>query len=414
MILGGIAFAVVVVVAVAAWIVRRQRRLTLTDLHLPQLSRTLIETANDLVYVLTPDRRILFLNPVFESHTQWKVNEWLGRCMDDLIHPDDLPAALERYPTYLTGGHLEPHIMRLRTAGGEDWWGEFKSRPIMNGRRVVGVVGIATDVTARLRMEKHLRESEKFLQEIFSNIQDGISILDKDMNVMRANATLERWNADRLPLTGKKCYEVFHDRSEPCENCPSRKTLATGQASHAVVSVPGGPNRLPGSMEIHTFPLLDSDTNELKGVIEFVRNVTKRLQAEQALQDSQRAKLEAEDKFRRLVEHTLVGICIIRRNRFLYVNPEMARLFGYTREEMLALSDVLALLADEELNRGERHLWERFEGKGPVRTRWRGKRKDGKVLELETSGSLIEYEGAPALLTSAMDVTSSARSEAGR
>ena len=39
---------------------------------------------------------------------------------------------------------------------------------------------------------------------------------------------------------------------------------------------------------------------------------------------------EAEHKFKALVQQSLVGVKIIRDGDWLYINPQMARMFGYT------------------------------------------------------------------------------------
>ncbi|WP_174590609.1 PAS domain-containing protein [Methanocella conradii] len=64
-------------------------------------------------------------------------------------------------------------------------------------------------------------EGEKFWKRIFDSINDGISIIDRDFNVISVNSTMERWHGEMLPLVGRKCYHVYHGRSKPCEYCPA-------------------------------------------------------------------------------------------------------------------------------------------------------------------------------------------------
>jgi len=97
--------------------------------------------------------------------------------------------------------------------------------------KAIGVAVLAQDMTERKRAEEALQEREHFLDSIFTSIQDGISVLDRDMNIIRVNPTMEEWYAHALPLVGKKCYEVYHSRSERCEICPTWQTLQTDQAA---------------------------------------------------------------------------------------------------------------------------------------------------------------------------------------
>ena len=40
---------------------------------------------------------------------------------------------------------------------------------------------------------------------------------------------------------------------------------------------------------------------------------------------------ESEEKFRSLVEESLVGVFILQNNQFKYVNPRFERIFGYNK-----------------------------------------------------------------------------------
>ena len=50
--------------------------------------------------------------------------------------------------------------------------------------------------------------SERLLQISFDAIQDGISVLDADLNIIRINKVMEKWYQAFMPIAGKKCYQV--------------------------------------------------------------------------------------------------------------------------------------------------------------------------------------------------------------
>ncbi|HEU5396140.1 MAG TPA: PAS domain-containing protein, partial [Verrucomicrobiae bacterium] len=58
---------------------------------------TLIETANDVIFSLAPDGRIVALNRAFEKITGWPRSVWLGKSFTPLIHPDEMAIAVERF-----------------------------------------------------------------------------------------------------------------------------------------------------------------------------------------------------------------------------------------------------------------------------------------------------------------------------
>ena len=61
-------------------------------------------------------------------------------------------------------------------------------------------------------MEKELLQSKDLLEGVFNGIQDGITILDKDLNFIKTNKTIEKWYPHALPLPSQKCFKVYHGR----------------------------------------------------------------------------------------------------------------------------------------------------------------------------------------------------------
>ena len=120
--------------------------------------------------------------------------------------------------------------------------------------------------TERQRVEKALRESGRFLHSVLDAIQDGISVLDCDLNVIRVNSWMEKMYAAKMPLIGKKCYEVYQERRSPCPWCPSIPTIETGEVHSEIVPYPS-PEKPTGWIELSSFPLKDA-AGYVVGVIE--------------------------------------------------------------------------------------------------------------------------------------------------
>jgi PAS domain S-box-containing protein len=150
-------------------------------------------------------------------------------------------------------------------------------------RFVSGQVAMAFQ---RRQADQNLLEREQFLSGVLDSIQDGISILDPDLRIVRVNKTMEGWHAAQMPLVGKKCYQAYHGRSEPCSACPTRRTLQDGRAAREVIRR-AGPNGRGGSwLDLYSFPFIDQKTGQMKGVIEYVRDITPQKEAEDRLQAS--------------------------------------------------------------------------------------------------------------------------------
>ncbi|HEX2908494.1 MAG TPA: PAS domain S-box protein [Phototrophicaceae bacterium] len=118
--------------------------------------RSLVENALDVIFTLDDQMRLTSLNPAFETTTGWQRAEWLNRPFVDIIHPDDLPQALEIYRRAMQAAavtELSPFELRIKSPADTTVIGEFKVQYQTEGERVVGVLGIARDVTERKRVE---------------------------------------------------------------------------------------------------------------------------------------------------------------------------------------------------------------------------------------------------------------------
>ncbi|MFT3868500.1 MAG: PAS domain S-box protein [Nibricoccus sp.] len=127
----------------------------------------LVETANDVIFSLTPDGNIAALNPAFETLTGWTCTEWIGKSFFPLLHPDDLPTAQARLYATLQGAPPRRSEYRVRKADGGYAVGEFIVTPNLREGKVVGLSGIGRDITERKRAEEAMHQSEEHYRELF-------------------------------------------------------------------------------------------------------------------------------------------------------------------------------------------------------------------------------------------------------
>ena len=130
--------------------------------------RSLVEAAPDVIYTVSAeDGSLTSLNPAFETLTGWLRAEWLGKPLVGIVHPDDLPVAVETLQKASRGETQPPYELRVLSKSGEYLVGEFTSTPHVKDGKVVGELGIAHDITERKRAEEALRESQEMFQKAF-------------------------------------------------------------------------------------------------------------------------------------------------------------------------------------------------------------------------------------------------------
>jgi PAS domain S-box-containing protein len=126
-----------------------------------------------------------------------------------------------------------------------------------------------------------------------------------------------------------------------------------------------------------------------------VRDITERKKTELKL-------VASELKYRSLVEDSLQGILITRVNptRLVFANKSMAKMLGYSIEELLNLTEVgvLGLIYIDDRPAFLDRLRRRFQGeRAPSSLDFRAVRKDGSVVWLTAFSNWIEYLGEPAV-----------------
>jgi PAS domain S-box-containing protein len=110
--------------------------------------------------------------------------------------------------------------------------------------------------------------------------------------------------------------------------------------------------------------------------------------------------------FRILVEQPLAGTYVIRDGHFLYVNPRLAELFGYSVTEILSSKRVADLVAPEDRELVAGNIRQRLRGEvESVQYHFRGQRSDGARIDLEAYGTRAELGGEPVVIGLLLDIT---------
>ncbi|TXT59980.1 MAG: putative Histidine kinase [Promethearchaeota archaeon] len=160
------------------------------------------------------------------------------------------------------------------------------------------------------KKEKEEREEKKdafwksrhVYENVFNAIQDGISILDRNLNIIQVNHWMEKMYKIHHPLPGKKCYEVYQQRKWICPWCPSLPALRDGQLHTTIVPYPSKESPT-GWIELTAYPIVD-DKGKILGIIEHVKDITKQTLAAKKL----KAELEKKDFYKDLLAHDMSNI----------------------------------------------------------------------------------------------------------
>ncbi|MBN1958174.1 MAG: response regulator [Desulfuromonadales bacterium] len=250
--------------------------------------RRIYENSVAGIYQSTAAGQFIMVNQAFAEMIGYRSPEAVIEQTTDIgaqlyVEPDDRRRFISQIDQQ---GSVENFEFSFHHADGSKRWLNVSSHAVHDDKdEFLYYEGVAIDVTERKRMELQLQKNEKFLNDVFDSVQDGINVLDRDLRIVKTNKLMERQYADQMPLVGKKCYAAFQQRDSICPDCPSVKAMETGKIQHLEMEVPYPDGMTPkGWIELYAYPLMEDD--RVTGVIEYGRNITERKQAEFELQNN--------------------------------------------------------------------------------------------------------------------------------
>ena len=301
----------------------------------------------------------LEVNDAAISHYGYSRDEFLRMRISDIRPEKDLPRLLES----VRKGQSE-----LQHSG--DWRHRLKDGRIINVEitsHALQFAGqdaklvVANDVTERKQAEEALRRSEERFRQAFEGSPVGILLVGLDSRILQVNRTLcEMLGYSEQELIGRSPTDITHPEDAK-RSAKLTEEILKGETPHQQ----WGKRYLKKNAEVlwaqlHVTLIRDA-TGTPVYALGMIVDVTERRWAEEALR-------QAEEKYRRIFEDTIVGIFQVTRDgRIVSANPALARMYGYDSPEQLmsGVTDVTRQLFVEPNRFGE--LRQLLEQHGAVR-----------------------------------------------
>ncbi len=290
------------------------------------------------IHLLNDDGKSLDLksysgfSPVFIEHV--KVLRWgegvAGKAVD-LRQP--VTASIENYPSSRILPFLKEEGVRL-TVG----------VPLVSKRKAIGAITLSSRSSRTLnpkeinlleslggqtglalenaRLFSHVAKAKSEWEATFDAVTDLITIRDKDYRIIRANrAAFQRYGLTPEQMIGKKCFEILHQRDQPCEGCYIAETLKTQKP----VSGERESFDLKGTFRYYTFPIFN-EAGAILAVVDLAREVT----------EEKRREMEKEvlNSINRIMASSLDVRDVIKA-----IHSELKKVLGSERMTITLLSD---------------------------------------------------------------------------
>ncbi|MFX0022517.1 MAG: PAS domain S-box protein [Candidatus Hermodarchaeota archaeon] len=245
--------------------------------------------------------------------------------------------------------------------------------------------------TESINQSLEIEEKYHSLIDGLTHLGIGIDIISEDHDVIFQNEVLKERFGDCI---GKNCYRSYMNLKEPCDFCPMEEALKHNRIERRELYGTDG-----RTYEIISAPYPNKN-GSIDKVAEVVIDITDRKNVEQILKES-------EEKYRYFIENSIEGLWVIDDNaNTVLVNPSMAKILGYTIEEMVGES-LFAFMDEEAVELTKYHLEKRKRGISEERDAVMI-HKNGKKIHLRIKATPIfdakdRYEGTYAFLTDITD-----------
>jgi len=255
---------------------------------------------------------------------------------------------------------------------------------------VANVLSLAIEQT---HVEMILRESEERFRGLVKTAPIGIGIHQENKWVLVNRYILEMLGYDEeSSVLGKPFMEIFHSGSK-----------------RVVALMKDNLSSSPVEVEI-----LQRDGSIINGLLASVPITYKGRQAFEvtiaditALKHAEATLQESKEKFRQVIEQSNDGIYVLQNDRFVFINPRFSEITGYDLQEISSKDfNFRRLVADEGFDvLAQRDAMHARGDVPPNRFVFKGRKKDGTLMDLEVSVTIVDWEGASAVLGVIHDVT---------
>ena len=151
--------------------------------------RLLVENANEIIYSVNPDGVFTYISPKISEMLGYREDEIVGKSIEFLIHPDDLPACREFATQEFQGKTMPGGIeYRIRHKDGTWRWHTTTLAPIRDTTgTIVSCMGICRDITGRKLGEDQLRRANRNLKLLSSITRHDIN---NQLTILRGHCAL--------------------------------------------------------------------------------------------------------------------------------------------------------------------------------------------------------------------------------
>ena len=332
---------------------------------------------------------------------------FIDKCFADVLPPAATDVCMNALREAASKGWSTGATYSLPLPQGETWFElSVTVMPIVAGE-IPHFILLARDITERRRAELAREESEERFRLLWQTCPNAIVLTDRNSIIRYANPALQQvFGHAPAALIGNSLALLQPQHLAAGHMKGMRRHLETGHRSMDWRAV----ETIGRHKDGREFPVeVTFSSMEIGGELmcaRFIWDITERKKFEENLRES-------EMRHRSMFENNPQPMWVFDAETlaFLSVNDAAVTSYGYSREEFSRMT-IRDIRPDEDMNRLEAWFTDGKHKRPTAAEVWTHQRKDGRVLQVEIHSHAIEFQGRPAKLILANDITEQLKSQA--
>ena len=298
--------------------------------------RTVIESANDIIFKTDLKGNFTFVNPAAENKTGYLNNELIGMHFMTVIRDDHRnriqQTYIDQYQSQLKTSYSEfPFISK---SGNEIWVGQ-NVQPIFDAENsIIGFTAISRDITERIKSQEQLHLVNTRFESIVNNLDIGLVLENTNRKTIMANqrfCTLFNYEMDPNEMIGFDCFKYLENAEDFFLNGRKQIEIFNSFVDEKITKLAHQVSLSDGRfLECDYIPLFVDSI--YSGHLWKYTDVSERINA-------QRILIQNEEKYRLIIQNMNLGLLVVDNDGIVVdSNPSFSDMTGYTSEELIGKS----------------------------------------------------------------------------
>jgi diguanylate cyclase (GGDEF)-like protein/PAS domain S-box-containing protein len=169
----------------------------------------MVESTSEMISITDLEDKFIFINTAFCEKYGYSKEEIIGKHVTLIVSPQNSKEHLNNILKETRKGKWEGRVLNL-SKDGTEFTIELSTSQINDEEgKVIGLVGVAKDITQQLRVENSYMKSESKLQSIFSAMDDVVFLFDKKQRFTYYHSPRKAFFNSSGDLLGKKHGDVL-------------------------------------------------------------------------------------------------------------------------------------------------------------------------------------------------------------